>query len=534
MLSLYMREIDKSLGVVDTYLTSMANTNDDLISLDTENDPDYRMMIKVNLSIKLTKDIASYKNIDGIFIYNSSGDDFLYDTNSTGSPQEKDAIKSYIIDTAKYDIPAGELYLKGWSAIKINDQYYLFRIIRTFNNYIGAWVNVQKLLIPLNLINLGQGGASMITTENGIVMATSNSIKDESIDLNKSLTNYYLTGEKNQFLVVGQKSSKGKFNLIALIPDKKILENLPYLQRIVTFIIIAAILLFPVCFMLLRKVVLSPINRLLNAMEKIEDGDIETRLKEYKTSDEFKILNNTFNNMIDQIHELRISIYEEQLSKQKAELERLQLQVNPHFFLNSLNIIYRLAQTEKYGLIQEMSLCLLQYFRYMFRNNMAFVTLGDELNHVRNYIRIQELRFPDNFTYDITVPDFLLNSPVPPLVIQNFVENSIKYAVSLDEPVHLGISIEYVHHDQKPQFEIVIKDTGKGFPDGILKDLQAGKKIIDHRGEHIGIWNVQRRLQLLYSGEASISFSNNEPSGAVVKISLPIKHAEQQEGDLIG
>ncbi len=108
------------------------------------------------------------------------------------------------------------------------------------------------------------------------------------------------------------------------------------------------------------------------------------------------MVNHTFNGMMEQIQELRIHVYEEQLNKQKAELQHLQLQINPHFFMNSLNIIYNLALVKNYALIQEMAISLVQYFRYMFRSNLTFLPLKDELQHIRNYIRIQELRFLDS------------------------------------------------------------------------------------------------------------------------------------------
>jgi two-component system sensor histidine kinase YesM len=256
-------------------------------------------------------------------------------------------------------------------------------------------------------------------------------------------------------------------------------------------------------------------------MKKIRNGDMEARIVLKPTSEEFMIVNETFNNMVDQIHDLKISVYEEQLSKQKAEFEYLQLQVNPHFFLNSLNVIYRMSQAGKVDLIQEMTLCLIKYFRYMFRNDSRFVPLKDELEHVLNYMRIQEMRLPGSFNYLLDIPEFLLNTPVPPLIIQNFAENTVKYALTLDYKVNFTVNAEYVEIMSKPYVKIIIKDTGKGYPEEILDRLRAGEKIYDENGEHIGIWNVRNRLKHLYSGVASIEFSNAEPSGAVIEITIP-------------
>jgi len=260
----------------------------------------------------------------------------------------------------------------------------------------------------------------------------------------------------------------------------------------------------------------------MTAMRRIGEGNLNTRIDPYPTSDEFRIVNETFNKMITQVQELRIHVYEEQLSKHKAELQHLQLQINPHFFMNSLNIIYNLALVKNYGLIQEMALSLVQYFRYMFRSNLTFVPLKDELQHVRNYIRIQELRFPGKLVFEVSAPDFLLDTRIPPLIVQTFVENSIKHAAIVSSSIQGAVHIDLDDSGPDPRLLIEIRDTGKGFSEEILEQINAGEKIEDEQGDHIGIWHVKRRLGLLYGDEAHISFSNVEPSGAFVEILLPL------------
>ncbi len=528
MLSLYMQQIDVNLGYVDVYLTTMASSNMDIQSIDTISDESDRMMTKIGISNKMQDDLGSYRNINGLFFYSVEDNDFIYVFDEARSLSERESIFEIVKSDVEILPGAMELYGRGWFPVNVDGQYYLIRIIQAGNNYIGSWVSAQRILMPLTLIDLGPSGASMLTGSDGMLLATSKSIDLNEVDLNGDFGNYYLTGDKTSYLVVGERSTKGKFNLIAVVPDRDILENLPYLKRIIQVIAFASILLIPISFFFLRKVLLMPINRILSAMKKIRDGDIEIRLPQKKTSDEFIIFRDTFNNMLDQIHDLRISVYEEQISKQKEELRHLQLQVNPHFFMNSLNIIYRMAQSGKNELVQEMSLCLMQYFRYMFRKDMDFVTLKDELQHVRNYIRIQELRFPGSLTSEVAVPEFLLNSPVPPLVVQNFVENSIKYAMTLDKPAHVSIHADILDNGERPAIEIIIKDNGDGFPEDTLAKLRKGIRYFDDKGEHTGIYNVQRRLKLLYDGKAEIHISNGQPSGAEIRIVMPLQPGEQE------
>lgn len=359
--------------------------------------------------------------------------------------------------------------------------------------------------------------------ENGTPLTQADEARANGIDLSGSFDHYYLSGDKHAYLVLGQRSEKGDFSLVALIPNKQILENLPYLRRIASMIPIAAVILILACLLLLRKMVLRPLNRIIMAMKRIGEGNLNTRIEKYPTSDEFLLVNETFNRMIRQVQELRINVYEEQLSKQKAELQHLQLQINPHFFMNSLNIIYNLALVRNCELIQDMALNLVHYFRYMFQSNLTFVALKEELLHVRHYIRIQELRFPDRLTFEMSAPDYLLDTRIPPLVIQTFVENSIKHAATAHANVKIVVRIDLDESEPEPRLLISIRDTGEGFAEDVLTEIRAGNRIKDEQGEHIGIWNVKRRLRLLYADEADLLVSNALPTGAQIEMLLPLE-----------
>jgi two-component system sensor histidine kinase YesM len=525
MISLYMGQIDKSLEDIDTYLSRLALSDDNLKTMTyTTSEEDY-YLAEFRLSRRFSEDIQLSKNIDSVFVFDGRKNSLVEGFNEGPTFKERENVRAFIINTLT--TPGySSTYSKGWKVEKINNEYYLFKILKTNGVFIGAWVSAKKMLIPLNLVNLGKNGASLLVTDFGETMVSSKLITDKKVDLKNDEGNYYITGEDNNYLAVGEKSTKGDFKLIALIPDEEILEKLPFIQRVVTIIAVGAIILLPLCLIFLRKALMVPLKRILKAMKRIHEGNLDFRIEPYNTSDEFKVVNETFNEMIEQIQELRISVYEEQLSKQKAELQHLQLQVNPHFFLNSLNIIYSLAQTKKYELIQEMTLSLVKYFRYMFRSNLEYVSLRDELQHVKNYIHIQQLRFPNTLTWDIEADDSLMNTSIPPLAIQNFIENSVKYGVTMDEPIHISVKITPQDIVSEQYIKIVIKDTGRGFTEEVLEELRSGNKPVNNEGKHIGVWNVQRRLSLLYGEGSYIKFYNDDLSkGAVVEIILPVKLA---------
>lgn len=523
MMTMYMNQIDNNLDAVDSYLSNLEASNNDLrIMLYSTNENDYSLA-KMRLYNKIKEDINIYRVIDSVYFYSAAKMDFTVIDNSGIAYYEDGSVRENMANSIKELGGLEKALTPGWNARKVGQEYYLFRILKMGDIYIGSWVNAKKLLVPLNMIDIGEDGASLLSTDKGEPMMDEQLVHSNNIDLNLDFKEVHLLGNKYKYLVVGERSQEGNFSLIALIPDSKILEKLPYFQRGITIISVLLIFLLPVALLLLRKIIIIPLRRILFAMKRIQEGDIEVRIEPYDTSEEFQIVNNTFNKMMEQIHELKINIYEEKINRQKAELQHLQLQINPHFFLNSLNIIHTLARGKNFELIQEMTLCLIQYFRYMFRSNLTFVSLKDELQHVRNYVRIQELRFPESLSYKLNVPDFLLNKPVPPLIIHTFIENSIKYVISRDEEIHLSVNIELIDdRSVLPSFKIIIKDNGNGFKEEVLSELRAGNRIADEQGEHIGIWNVQRRLSLLYKGHAKFFVGNSEPKGAFIEMILPL------------
>lgn len=521
LISLYMGQIDTALDAAEKNILGLIANNYAVQSMNAPYNEDEYQLAKYSLSVNLSNNIVFYKSIDAFFIFNQERQDLLDVHQYSVTYPEQTDVEEYLINHLNQLTKSGELPAKTWYVKKIGETSYVLRTIKSGTLYIGAWVKAETLLGPMNLIDLGTDGKALLITTEGEPMVNTGLFGDEHIDLTRDFKEYYLTGSQNNMLVVGETSKKGGFSLAAVIPNKQILQNLPLISRFIGWLSFAAIALLPLSLLFLRRVLIMPLTRLIRAMNRINKGLVNARIEEYPSSNEFQMVNHTFNKMMTQIEELKINVYEEQLSKQKAELQHLQLQINPHFFMNSLNILFNLAQVKNFELIQEMSLCLVKYFRFMFRSNLTFVSLKEELEHVQNYIRIQELRFPEQLACTIDYPLLLKDLKIPPLLIQTFIENSIKHGVTLEEPLHIYVSIELMETGLEPSVEIMIRDTGKGFSESVLNEIRLGNRVVDEQGEHIGIWNVKKRLLLLYEGEAAVTCYNGYPSGAVVEIKLP-------------
>jgi len=524
LISIHMKQIDDQLSEVERHLTGLAFSDFNLLTMgDQQATEDQYMMAKSGVSRLLTSDLIVYPYIDGFFVYSLPRQDMMEAYKPVVGYSEltglRQALSGQIARLTAQPLHANT----EWTAMRVGGDNYIVRLLRSGELYIGAWVKARTMLAPLSGMNTGETGAVLIVNGAGEPLGGTQPLSDEGLDFTQGFQNYYLSGSGHDYLVVGEASTKGDFSLVAVSPDKQILENLPYLANAANFVILVAIAMLLLSAWFLRKVLLMPLRKLMVGMRLIGEGNLNLQIEESPVPDEFQLVNRTFNQMITQIEELKIHVYEEQLSKHRAELKHLQLQINPHFFMNSLNILYNLAQVKQYELIQEMTMCLVQYFRYMFQSNHPLVQLKDELKHIRNYLHIQQMRLPDRFNCDIQVPEYLQETPIPPLILQTLVENTIKHAVRMDGSISMSIEASLDTLADEPLVCISVRDTGKGFSDEALDAIRGGRQISDENGAHIGLWNVRERLRLQFGERAWMECYNDEPHGAVVELMIPLR-----------
>lgn len=263
-----------------------------------------------------------------------------------------------------------------------------------------------------------------------------------------------------------------------------------------------------------------------DAMKEILGGNNEYRIRQFSNSQEFYEIEQAFNNILDYNKTLKIAAYELELEKEKQQLINLQLQINPHLLLNSLNTIYSLAENGKMKEVQEFSINLSKYFRYSLRNTTEMVTVKSEIEFIKCYSKVQKIRFPNTFYLIFDVEEELMNENIPPLIIQNFVENSIKYAIMPGEEIEILVIIR----KNERYLRISICDSGRGIGEDILKKIRAEKIIRDSRGKHVGIWNCVRRLHSFYGNVAKFRITSRKGKGTQVWIEIPVTKNIETEG----
>lgn len=313
-----------------------------------------------------------------------------------------------------------------------------------------------------------------------------------------------------------------RLTAVLVLPGDGSTEKLTMTQMLFLVIALMIVLTILTLYRILQTTVTRPLDMLVNAMERVQGNDLGYRISSSGSAPEFRAIGSAFNRMMDKIEQLTAEIYTRELEIQKARLRNLQMQINPHFLSNCFNVIYSAAVPQNWELVRAMTAHLASYFRFM--NNLTGdeILLEEELSYTREFLAIQELRFPNKFSWEIAAPDYLGRARVPPLVVKTFAENALKHALRDGAYMELLIEAEMETSDAGSRLQLHISDTGPGFPAEVLVRWQAGEPISRDGIHHIGLDNLRGRLQLTYGGRADMRLENLPGGGCAAHLSIPL------------
>ena len=226
-----------------------------------------------------------------------------------------------------------------------------------------------------------------------------------------------------------------------------------------------------------------------------------------------------------QVDSLSLKLAESELEKQKLNLSFRTLQIRPHFLVNNLAMINGMAQVGELDKIQEMTVRLSDYYRYVLRDITDRVPLELEISHLRNLTEVTQQWNGNTIHAHYQVEDAVRQARIPVLLISTFVENSIKHAQNASGELDLEVVCR-AHPERPDTLTIQIMDNGAGFGEDILSAMANHGRIAQTAGRRIGISNCVRRLELLYGDRAGITLSNRDTGGALVSILLPLEVTE--------
>ncbi len=326
------------------------------------------------------------------------------------------------------------------------------------------------------------------------------------------------TFEGRERLVIIDTVNNARWRIVGVAFMDELMSGLNQFATVMALILILCIIITIFLAQYVSGWISSPIKELERLMVAVERGDF-SEPPTVKGNQEVQALSQSFSLMILRIRELMDDIVKSQELKRKFELDALQAKINPHFLYNTLDsVVWMAEQNDTEGVIRMIS-ALAKLFRVSLSKGHDIITLGEELEHVRNYLIIQQIRYTGKFEFSLEVEQGLEECPTIKLIVQPIVENAIYHGIKyLQEMGHITIKV----YRRKPGAIVVeIRDNGVGMDEEKLDRILSFGGPHSPKGSGIGVRNVHQRVQLYYGSDFGLEISSELDEGTLVRIVIP-------------
>ncbi len=464
-----------------------------------------------------TRDLLSYyvllsKEISSVYIYAENGQQYSY---------------SKIVQAP----PTSEILESERDWVCVNNHIYLKRTLRKFEDHseLGTLITEAVPSVFYNIvkdISFGSDNLVYIIDENRtIISGQDRSLTGQelpayllpALDVTSGLTDIQM--DNVTYSVYAGESISNGWRLVLAVPKNYIWSDIRSLR---TFTIIFSLVVFflAVGFSVITgKSISRPVKQLSDSMEKFGQGDFDVSCQ-VNTDDELAVLGNTFNQMVQDIQTLINNVYEQEMLKQNIEMKSLQMQINPHFLYNTLDTINWIARMRGIDEIGDMTSALGNLMRYSL-SKKDFVTIEEELSHLKNYVEIQNTRYGDRMSISYDIAPDVLDFYIPKLLLQPILENAIVHGVEDKlEPAHIEVRI---YHEEAELF-LIVEDDGVGMGQEAIESLMDPEAASKKGHTSIGVNNVNRRIQKVFGKNYGLQIQSQLGAGTKVTLRMTTLH----------
>ena len=330
--------------------------------------------------------------------------------------------------------------------------------------------------------------------------------------------NHVESFEGNKRLVTVKTVGYTGWKLVAISPMSDITSGYSEFRVFAIFIMIFSIFILISINMFVSSKIANPIKDLEVAVKEFENGVENLNITE-NGSYEMQHLAKAIKSMVNQMNVLMKNIVIEQESKRKSELNALQAQINPHFLYNTLDSIIWMIENENYDGAIIMVTALARFFRISLSKGKNVITVKDELEHAKNYLTIQSIRYKNKFSYSIEANEDTLNLTSIKLIIQPLIENAIYHGMEYMSGEG-DILIKSYIKDKDLYIDII--DNGLGMPQEVADKLLIEKvNNVQKKGSGIGLKNVHERIKLYFGNEYGLEIYSEPDEGTTIRIHMP-------------
>lgn len=491
-IEIYADSVNEKLHSVERFMYSTITHNESLEKLNhVQTFLDYQENLK---KVQTSFAEFEYQNETHMtFLLETDSTDYFINVSNLYIPYEDYLLLKSNLKSLRSDISD-----RKWKNVTTKNSEYLVKSVHYEGKIIYAVISSEDILKPLNKLNIGNNGKLSLKEPNNIPSSN------------------YLIHAQNE-------KTHLPFDIYVLVDYAEVFRNITLLEVFLSAVPIIITILSIIIILYIRQWMIKPITRLTERLSQLGDSIPPSEFFISEGILEIDKANDKLNKVIFDMQELKIREYHSQLELKKIELNYLKNQIRPHFYLNMLSMIHSMLQTKNYKEIEELTILTSNYLRHLFMANQDFSELKDEVQHIKDYLEIQRIRYGNSIYFSLDYNSDLQNTLVPSLLLQTFIENTIKHGFSFQDLFTILLSIKKVKTENSDYIQICIEDNGPGFSEEILSKLNQKQSLITENGHHIGITNTIERLNLLYPNDYTITFENNEEGGAKILLLIPYK-----------
>ena len=310
------------------------------------------------------------------------------------------------------------------------------------------------------------------------------------------------------------------WKLLSVTPEKGLPLNNLKMRLFAVFVVAAFLLVLVLTNTFISYRITTPIQKLEKSVNAIEAGDLDTEVY-MGGSYEIRHLGRSIGDMAKRIKTLMEDIVAEHESKRKSEFDTLQSQINPHFLYNTLDIIVWMIENEQKQEAVRIVTALARFFRISLSKGRSIITVRDELEHVRNYLMIQQMRFKNKFVYHIDAGEEVMDLVSLKLILQPLVENAIYHGMEfMDGDGEICVKV----YREAEDLWFRISDNGLGMTQKQVESLLDEKiHVSSRRGSGIGVKNVNERIRLYFGADYGLTIQSEPDEGTTISIRLPAR-----------
>ena len=351
--------------------------------------------------------------------------------------------------------------------------------------------------------------------------------------LSRVIQNYYdsstLDQEYGDYYLIHVGQAENNLEACALVSQSLLTAAQRSLTRSLLVIMAMMLGLVVVFVMLLSRWLTRPTEQMLETIERIKNGETQLRVQPVGWSEELKVLGTEFNDMLDRVQAMAQEEYKYRLLVERTEYKMLQAQINPHFLYNTLNTMSGIATAQNCPLVSGLCHSLSAVFRYSLNMTDEFSTVQKEMEHVRNYLYVMDVRSGSDVMHEYQIAEETLLDQLPRICLQPIVENAITHGLRNVRRKDKKLKISAVH--EEGLLVICIEDNGTGMDAEEMNHLleKNDPKRVE-TGVSIGILNVNARLKRVFGEAYGILIDSRIGEGTKVFIRVPI--LKKQEGSV--